>query len=571
MSAGKAAGWALLACAASALLFFRTGQAELYGSPKLLAMAVCAAAAWAALLARSGWRRTPLDAPAAALLGVYLASTALSPDPFIGLVGGYSSHAYGLAGLLLCGAAYYAAACSDEPRDPDRLLVAALWAAAAAAAYGLLQKAGVELFAGVRPHPSGRLGGPQGDPVLFGACLMLFVPVAARYRDRAVGRAAGPLIAAALFFTLTRGAWLGAAAGLGVYLWLSGRVVLTRRALALSAALSAGLLGAALLLRPVALSDSARVELWRSLAPAVAERPLLGSGPDTVQTLLRRRRTEGFLRALGPYSSQVSAHNDLLQVLVTLGLAGLAAYLWLLAGAWRLLREALSDPKRRPAAAAVAGALAGLFVQAKFNPVPLSALALAGLMLGTLASPAERPGRALPLKALGLLVCAGLAVLALRLCRADRQLLLGRSFEAAGRAGPALAAYRAAVRLNPYEFHYRLSHARFLARLAAAAPPGAARLELYEEAVLSGREGARLRPWLPDGHALLGTYLLLCASEGSPGRLEEARAALEAALERDPFHPSIIENRLQAAEALRETARASELRAELSRLIHIKR
>lgn len=573
MTGSRAAGGALGACAAAALLFFWTGQADVYGAPRLAALALTTALAWAALWNRTGWRRTPLDAPLACFLAVFLASLSVSLDPFVGIVGVYSIHTYGLVGLLLCAAAYWACAWSDEPQDPDRLLGVALWAAAAASAYGLLQAAGLELFAGVRASGSGRLIGSQGDPVPFGACLLLFIPVAAHFwrapspGRRNIGRIGGALVAAALALTLSRGAWLGAAAGLAVYFWLSGVALPRRRSLFMIAAVAAAALVAAVFLRPTAkISDSARWALWESVARSVPGHPWLGTGPDSIQTVLRKVRTDDFIRALGATKSQVSAHNDLLQVLVTMGLAGLAAYLWLLAGAWRCLSAALRESRHRSANAAIAGAVAGLFVQAKFNPVPLGALVLAALFLGLTARGAPGPGGARPFKAAAVLACALILLLGLRLCRADREFQLARSYEGAGRAAPALKAYRAALRLNPYELHYRLNAARFMAALAVANPNSSVKRELLEEAIASGREGSRLRPALADGFAMQGTYLLLAGAHGAPPRFDEAAAALDAALERDPSLPALLENRLKLAQALGDTSRAEALRSRLEQV-----
>lgn len=567
--------YALGACAAAALLFFWTLQADAYGSPRLAALALTAALCWAALWRRPGRRRTPLDAPLLGFLAAMVLSLAFAADPYLGLVGMYSLHAYGLAGFLLCACVYLACAWSDEPLEPDRLLLIALWAAAAAAAYGILQKLGLEPFSGVRAAGSGRIGGPQGDPVPFGACLLLFIPVAARFwRDaspsrRAAARIGGLLVLAALALTLSRGAWLGAAAGLAVYFWLSGARPPRARAAMLIALAAAAVLGAAVVLRPTAkASDSARWALWESVARSIPRHPWLGAGPDSVQALLRRERTADFIRILGPTKSQVSAHNDPLQVLATMGLAGLAAYLWLLSGAWRCVSAALKESRHRSATAAIAGALAGLFVQAKFNPVPLGALVLAALFLGLTARGEPRPGRALAFKTGGVIVCSAVFLLALWLCRADRAFHRARSFEAAGRPGPALAAYRAAVALNPYEFHYRLNAARFTAAAAAANPNPEVRLALLEEAIASGREGARLRPALADGFAMHGTYLLLAGAHGAPPRFEEAVAALDAALERDPYLPALLENRMKLARALGDAGRAEALRVRLERVLH---
>jgi len=560
------------ACAAAALLFFWTGQAEAYGAPRLAALGLTGALAWASSWSRAGWRRTPLDAPLLALLAAYAASLAVAADPFVGVVGTYSGHAYGLAGFALCACLYLACAWSDEPRDPGRLLSVALWAAAAAAAYGILQKLGLEPFAGVRASGSGRVGGPQGDPVPFGACLLMFLPIAAHLwldslpSRRAAARIGGPLVAAALVLTVSRGAWLGAASGLAVYFWLRGAAGGRRRAVLVLVFAAAGALTVGVWRSTARASDSARLELWKSVARAIPRHPIIGEGPDSVQTILRRERTDGFIRVLGPTKSQVSAHNDFLQAAATLGLAGLAAYLWLLWGAWRCIAAALSDERRRSAAAAIAGALAGLFVQAKFNPVPLGAFAVAALFLGLIARGESVPGRAAPFKTAAFSICAAVFVLGLWLCRADRRFHWARSYEAAGLTGQALAAYRDAVLLNPYEFHYRLNAARFTAAVAVANPVPEIRRTLLEEAVALGRDGALRRPALPDGFAMHGTYLLLAGAHGAEPRFPEAAAALDQALARDPSLPALIENRMKLAEALGESDLARALRARLERV-----
>lgn len=573
MTDARGVRWAFGACAMSAMLFFWTGQADAYGAPRLTALALTAALSWAALWNRTGRRRTSLDVPLLCCLAVFLASIAVSADPFVGIVGMYGSHTYGLVGFLLCTAVYLACAWSDEPLDPDRLLFVALLAAAAAAAYGLLQKLGLELFAGVRASGSGRLIGPQGDPVPFGACLLLFVPVAAHFwRDpspgrRNAGRIGGVLVSAALILTVSRGAWLGAAAGLAVYLWLGGSCESRKRSLVLIAATVAALVAVAFFRTTAKVSDSARVALWDSVARSIPRHPWLGEGPDSIQTLLRRERTDEFIRALGPTKSQVSAHNDFLQIAATMGLIGLAAYVCLLVGAWRCVSGALQESRHRSAVAAITGALVGLFVQAKFNPVPLGALVLAALFLGLTARGAPQAGRAFLFKAAAASVCAAFFFLGLGLCRADRQFHWARSCEAAGRAAPALKAYRAAVKLNPYEFHYRLNAARYMAALAVANPNLEVKRALLEEVIASGREGSRLRPALADGFAMQGTYLLLAGAHGAAPRFEESASALDAALERDPSLPALLENRMKLASALGDTARAEALLARLEQVL----
>ena len=63
-----------------------------------------------------------------------------------------------------------------------------------------------------------------------------------------------------------------------------------------------------------------------------------------------------------------------------------------------------------------------------------------------------------------------------------------------------------------------------------------------------------------------GTYLLLAGAHGAAPRFEEAAVALDAALERDPSLPALLENRMKLAAALGDKARAEALRARLEQV-----
>ena len=76
---------------------------------------------------------------------------------------------------------------------------------------------------------------------------------------------------------------------------------------------------------------SGRIAIWRELLPHAAERPLLGSGPDTVWLYdlapFYWTRSDGTRMA----SLITAAHNEYLQILCTQGVLGLLTYLTLLA------------------------------------------------------------------------------------------------------------------------------------------------------------------------------------------------------------------------------------------------
>lgn len=577
------ARWGIgLACAGSLCGYWRGGT-DVYALPKLGLLAVGTGAAWLALASAGGpglRRPTELDRPLTAFLAAFVIALAASLDPFVGLVGKYSSYSHGLVATLLFAGLYLATAWSQEPDRPDRLLRASLWLGAAAGGYGLLQRFGVDpLGLTAKDFALGRVGSFQGGPVPLGACLLMFLPLAAHFTltgSRRFGAAAGALVAGGLFFTFSRGAWLGGAAALAAYAVLSGRVdprswSARARGGAAAAAVVLLLLGAGLAsaFRPVAQSDGARWELWVSAARAVGEHPWLGTGPDTFQTALRKHRTVGFLTLLGNRASQLNAHNDLLQALSTAGLLGLAAYAWLLWGAGSAVARGLADPRRRSAAAAVGAAVLGLFVQLKFNAPPLAALAFAAVWLGLLAPAPAAPSRLVrPLGALACAFCAAAALLALRLHAADRRFHRGNA-DLAGRPFAQLTPLRDAVRLNPYELLYRLSLARALYEAGRRTEVKAERIALAEEAAAQGREAAVLRPNEVEGPLILGTYLMVVKLEGGPDRLEEAQAALDRIAPRDPLFLPLLENRYKLAELRGRPERARELKAEYDRVAAI--
>ncbi len=527
------------------LLVFSARQAAMYSLPKLLFLSAACCAAWAGLWLESLRRRVPrgtlLDAPLLTLGAVLLLSAAFSSDGWLSLVGHYRAYFYGLLPLGLCAGLYCACALSRESRSPGLLLGVLSAAGALCGFYGVLQGADLEPFIGIGRLPEGgRIVSSMGSPVYLGACLVLNIPVALHLAldrggfPRALGACALLSCGAALLLTLSRGAWLSCAAGVFAYLVLAGRVRFPARgarAWAVGAAGALLLLGAVFLaagrFRRHSVSDAARLHLWHSGLLISLHHPLLGTGPDAFENALRRERTPGLLRTLGPSQVQASAHNDLLQAAATLGLPGLAAYLWLLCALAASCARALKGPLR-PEAAAISGSLLGLFLQAKLNPVPLAALAaaaaLAGLVEGAGASEKDGPASPPPgplgsweaAAAASVLLLAALGVG--RLCLADYHQKRALVLSSAGEEASAADSWRLAIRLNPFETNYRMSYARFLFAKADRTEDARARGGMLAEAVALGREAVRRRPGDIDALQTLGSSLINAGRRGTRSR-----------------------------------------------------
>ena len=280
---------------------------------------------------------------------------------------------------------------------------------------------------------------------------------------------------AALLITGSRGAWVGAGAGLVVLVVLGSRDGLVPKvwgrlrgmsrlvqvtALALAAT-------AALVLVPLAATrfaggDAGRFELWTAAWGLFTTHPIAGAGPGAWQGL----------RALYPVSDGVlavlyNAHDSVLQILVDTGLVGLAAGSWLVVTivrvAWRSIRHATSDAERLVRVAALAGlcaaAVHSIFdTQFHLPAVVLLVLYLVSLLDPIAAAPAGRPllaGRRVAVA--GALVAAGAALL-LPIDIATIRAEIGNRALDRGRPAEALVQFETAIGLHDLPV-YRLGQA----------------------------------------------------------------------------------------------------------------
>jgi O-antigen ligase len=543
------------------LLAISPALADAYNVPKLLCLAAGGALIWAGLCGR-GAARTALDRPLAALWAVMLLSSFRSVDPAVSVLGMYPQAFYGLLPLALCTALYYGAAAAAEGEAASG--EARRWMLAASiplCAFGICQR----VFGDFILHfalPSGnRITSTIGNPIMLGACLVLLFPLAlhAALKEKSrLGAAALALIAAALVLTWARGAWVSAAAGAAAYLALSGRLRLRpRHALLLVAAAPLLLALQRGLARGV--SDSLRIETAKTALIAFEKRPLLGFGPDTFMIPFRRDKTEEFVRlARTTYTDQFSAHDDLLQVAVTLGLLGLAAYAWLL---WDLAARLLRRPplpEADGATAAIAAALLGLFIQAKVNPVPPPAMALAAILAGLACREASAPRpssrAAAPLAAL---LCAACALLLGRFVEANALFRTGYNLvNTTSLPDPAFMTgvndLRRATELNAWVLDYASNRCDVIFDVSAVAPPEQGKQLIVKSLELTA-EAVRLHPGNPIAHDLRARALALSARFGSP-YLADAFAEIKTASDMDPTFTAMLLRRMALARAVGDRA-----------------
>jgi len=241
----------------------------------------------------------------------------------------------------------------------NSVLSVVLTIGAASAFYGIVQYAVLNFDSlGQRPH------GTLSHWMTYSGTLMLVICGAtARILYGTHGRLWAafvlPALLVALSLTLTRGAWVGVAAGVAVLLFSKDR-----RLLALIPILLIG----GLLLAPASVIDRFesifkrkdvttvdRIAMLEAGVAIVKDYPLTGVGPDQISRVYPRYRVPDAVNATNAH-----LHNVPMQIAAERGLPALAAWLWFVVsvfvGLWRLVKSA----RNKSLAAAALGAMVAM-------------------------------------------------------------------------------------------------------------------------------------------------------------------------------------------------------------------
>ena len=453
-SPGERLGPATLCAAALAVpLFYVPALSSVFAEPKLALLSVAGALGLAGAILR--WTETGtrprLERPLAVAVGALLLTTVIaacaawargSPGaPYAGVELG--------RWLAVVGVGLAAAQASVDDRWRRRLLTSIQASAGLVSIIGLLQHLQIlPLAIPIISVP----GSTFGNRNIAAEAVAMSLPfgiglLALRRRPSAEADAAADSPAPILFLlavevvylsaTRTRGAWLGAAAGIAVFLWLRRRA-LPRSAWGVAAALGVAALAAAVIpgrsiprdladtkrfesgehvvreaLDPSSPVVRARLGLWRRTLAMYRAHPWLGVGPGNFVVFFPRYAEPG-ARAEGVMSPDTvprRAHQDLLERLAETGPLGLGALLSVYAAALAIaIRRArgadrddvaaprplagASDERQGKAAlaAAAAGALVALLACGLTGfPLAMPATALLlGVSLGLLAGEGAR-------------------------------------------------------------------------------------------------------------------------------------------------------------------------------------
>ncbi len=375
-----------------------------------------------------------------------------------------------------------------------------LWAGGCAVVGGLLC---IAQSCGVIFSPTVRAAGAMGQPAFTGALLAVGIPYCLALRRWELPFA---VVLAGIFCTGARAPLLAAVVAVAWHY----RDRLSRRAWILFGVLAAVLL--IFFFNQHGISDAMRLDHWRLAAKAWLVHPWLGWGPGTGALWFLKMRDAATVAVMGSGNIQLHAHNLPLNVLATQGLLGLAAWVMLLAGAWRV------------AGSTTRGALLAAGACSLTNPLPHVVYPFLSLSCGLDLGRAPGATQSLP-GSLGRTWALRLAG-AVCLLMGSLQLagdLAGRRGEVARLAGDRRAAvswYLLAARISPAEPIYPM----LAAREAAAGIPDPASDAVGRACLRS----LRLHPVHP---------MVLSASAramAAAGRRREAQALAQAARRLDP-------------------------------------
>jgi len=515
---------------------------------------------------------TSLTPPLLAMLGVGLVSLVGARFPWAGVEAAWRFW----NGILLYHLAVVAFSFMPARRH---FLVAIGLSILPVALYGMLQVIGIDFLRLARPGvPVSSLGNTGFVAEYLVAALPIALGLAVKEGRAYLFAPCVILGILHLWLTESRAGWLGAALAFGILVlppwsvFRGGEARLRLRRLGLVTLLivlalaflvphlgSTSVARLRTIIDPTQATAQVRLLIWRGALDLVARHPLLGVGLGNFEFAYAEVRSVEEWH-LSRREVVDDAHNEYLHLTVETGLFGLAAFLWFLTRAARLVRNLLYNATLRGEALPLIGSLAGLLLYAGFgfpfkNP---TSSAYWWMLLGYLSALDLKEDRhASPrlhlacVRASAILHAALAVLLVFGSFLADLHLRRLQILSRAGKDAEADAEYQSALRLYPplvwthrlrslvhddrrmfpllaSEYERRLRSQPNDAWLLAELGGLYGMLGRLDEAKALLRGAIALRPGLPSAHENLGSALLLS------GDVQGAVAELSLAAGLDP-------------------------------------
>ena len=364
-------------------------------------------------------------------------------------------------------------------RDLRIVMITAVVSGLFVSAYALLQFSGVDPIDWINEanRVLSTFGNADmlGDYLVFPFALALGLALSTPRRWPALGWwSAAALIAAALWVSATRGAWIGASVVVLCLVlggWDRFRNASHRQKLVfggLAVALIAAAAVAIVSIRPGSAGHSAvfssllvsasngRTVIWLTGLRGWLAHPITGWGPDGFGRAFDSAVGADWYALVGGLASVDNAHSIFIQTLVTLGIPGLVMTMWALAHTAIQSFRGLSaaEGRSRLLFLALWGALIGMIVALTFGVTMPEVSVWLWLAIGLLLAPISHRVPAAPRAVLASGVAVGVAVALWAGSWLVADFVVGRAMQQ--EAGPAqVSALEMAVRLNPLAGNYR--------------------------------------------------------------------------------------------------------------------
>jgi O-antigen ligase len=338
-------------------------------APMSIAVALCGALTLACWWRPGGarWVRTPVDPAALVWLLALVIAAFAGEDP--------AGSVHRVTKGFLLGIVPLAAYHGRDPKQARRAVAVLLVSAAFATVFALTK---FMMQGGAFPV---RVRGAVGHPLTYGGQAMLLAVLAwailLRSRDRrwmAAAFALLTLLAPALLGSYTRSAWIGTLVGFAIVIALTRArwiAALAASVVLLVLVMPGGYRERALsVFHPHGVWNRERLILWDAGWRMFREHPVTGVGLQDLKPLVARYRSP---EAHEPPHGHM--HNVYLQVLVTMGVVGFAAFVYLVTALWRTAarrlrrdaREGDADPFGMALRIGIVAALAGFLVAGLFE------------------------------------------------------------------------------------------------------------------------------------------------------------------------------------------------------------
>lgn len=371
-------------------------------------------------------KKSPLNLPVFLFFAAGIISTIFSIDKASSLLGAYKRH----EGLITlgCYTLLYFATLNFFDRKSSRSLAGVfLTVASITSLYGILQYFGID-FVQIELGTGAditRSFATFGNPVFLAAFLVMALPLSLalfsesqKKEDKYLYGIATVLIAFGLLFTASRGGWIGGFFGFAFllifgfkYIPPENRKLLIRTgaifAIILLVILMVKLPGKAepLYARVLSILQAStgtagtRLLMWEGSLKMIAARPLTGYGLETLKLVMPKYVSTKFY--LLEAARLDKTHNELLQIAATMGILGLAAYLFMIFTFFKLVFKTLKKliPGEALFLTGLAAAILGFIAQLQFSFSQLNSSFIFWILLGLSAAYLSEEKRVIPLSA----------------------------------------------------------------------------------------------------------------------------------------------------------------------------